>query len=60
MAVEVLVTILPKPGKEDRCKELINWVAEEAEKTEQDTETYHCYSSRGEKEGEIDYVVYLR
>ena len=60
MAVEVLVTSIPKSGKENRCKELIQMVAEEVKKTEPDTEVYNAYSTAGKQEGETDYVVYMR
>lgn len=60
MPVEVLVAVLPNPGKEDRCMELIKMVAEEAKKTEPDTETYHAYTATGENAGETDYIVYMR
>lgn len=60
MPLEVLVIIPSKPGKEERCAELVKMVTEEAQKTESDTLMYHAYSTAGDNEGETDYIVHMR
>ena len=60
MPLEVLVIISPKPGKEERSKEVLKWGTEEAHKTESDTSMYHTYSTKGDNEGETDYIVHMR
>jgi hypothetical protein len=60
MALEILVIIPPKPGKEERVAELVKWTTEEAKKNEPETSMYHAYSTTGDEQGTTDYIVHLR
>jgi hypothetical protein len=60
MPLDVLVTIPPKPSKEKRVSEILTWVTERVKATEPDTLNYHSYSTKGDEEGTVDYVVHIR
>lgn len=60
MPIDVLVTISPKPGKEKRVGEILTSVTESVKVTEPDTLNYHSYSTNGDEEGTVDYVVHIR
>ena len=60
MALDVAVTVSPKPGKEDRVRELIEWVSKEIRDAEPETEAYETYASYGAKDELVEFVVRFR
>ena len=60
MTVEVVVTVLPKPGKEDRVRELIDWVSKEVRAAEPEILAYKTYATYGAKDELVEFVVRFR
>jgi hypothetical protein len=60
MPVDVLVIISPKPGKEKRVGEVLATATESVKASEPYTLNYHSYSTKGDEEGTMDYVVHIR
>ena len=60
MALDVAVTVSPKPGKEDRVRELIERVSKEVRAAEPETEAYETYASYAAKDEPDEFVVRFR
>lgn len=60
MPLDLLVFILPKPGKEKRVAELLTTHTENVRAEEPYTLSYHTYKCQGEEGSTVDYVVYAR
>jgi hypothetical protein len=60
MPVDVLVIISPRPGKEKRTGEVLTSATESIKASEPYTLNYHSYTTKGDEEGTMDYVVHIR
>lgn len=59
MPLNVLVIISPQKGKEERCRNLMNWVSNEVKENEPDTSAYACFAEEGDDGQGLEFYVYF-
>ena len=60
MPLTAIILIEPKPGKEQRCDELLSWLTKEVEANEPDVTLYYVRSSYDFKEGIKTFFVQMQ